>query len=460
MASRRRSPSATLRVTDGAGGLRNVHDHRFDEHAWTYRCEVPAGQAEDWMAHLGAVESDRGWSGSGLTQLEAAETSGSITVHLSAGAESPTLEIAWTKCRGGDLQVAARSGSVSPPSPSVLTEFFEEIAARIRNDTRERAYRRGWLEYDGLPWTGELWLTPDLRLGPPSRLPDTAIGRQIVLIDTEIDGIGHQGITARFERLVRELCLVLSPIVGVHLQDRRQLRWAWVPEIEGSRFTDCRLRSIGYVELTTSDAIPPIGAAAPLALTDVVRPGLHAWGISAGDHSVQVPSDIVELWATFSALEVPLAGQYLRACNAYSIARSMFPNQRTAYLAFLVVACEALKPVGKAFETANAYDVIATLLDVGTANRLKEMRLAPQKIRSDHVHRGELVASELGSILLRDPFGDPSIDETLTALARITRQCLIEWLRRGGLQALTWLPRPKAAASNRLVAGPKRGRSK
>jgi hypothetical protein len=41
------------------------------------------------------------------------------------------------------------------------------------------------------------------------------------------------------------------------------------------------------------------------------------------------------------------------------------------------------------------------------------MALSPQRVRSEHFHRGELIANELGMI---DPFQDPSFDAMLEEL--------------------------------------------
>jgi hypothetical protein len=133
----------------------------------------------------------------------------------------------------------------------------------------------------------------------------------------------------------------------------------------------------------------------------------------------------------------------LRAGNAYLIAKSMWPDQRTAYAAFLVVACEALKPTGKQYDWLNIYDVIASLLSPDEAKRFRELSVHPQKVRSRHLHRGELAAGELLPMLMHNHFMDPSFDEMLRELSAISRLCLIEWLRCGGSYRVAPLPRDK-----------------
>jgi hypothetical protein len=121
----------------------------------------------------------------------------------------------------------------------------------------------------------------------------------------------------------------------------------------------------------------------------------------------------------------------------------MWPDQRTAYAAFLVVACEALKPIGKRYDRMNVYDVVASLLSESDAHRLRQISLHPQKIRSDHLHRAQLSGGELLPLLIDDHFRDPSFDDMLRILVVATRTCLIEWLRREGQYQVIRLKRQK-----------------
>jgi len=149
-------------------------------------------------------------------------------------------------------------------------------------------------------------------------------------------------------------------------------------------------------------------------------------------HERWVPADIEELWRRFIALPTSKQDHFLRAGNAHLVAQSMRPDQQTAYAAFLVVACEALKPSGKRYDKLNLYDVVAGLLNSSEAEGLRKHTAHPQQVRSKHLHRGELVAGELVPILINDYFADPSFREMLWELSRVCRTCLIEWLRCGG----------------------------
>jgi hypothetical protein len=433
-----------MRIADGAGGLRELKAQGLDDGTWPVQRIIPAQDAAEWMAHWSAIAASRGWSAAGVEQLHAQHNAGSLTVHLGAGAEAPAIECSWEKLRDGDLQIRVRPAPTHPPAAGVFDNFLAQIDDHLQRRVRDREYRRGWLNYEGLPWTGELWLSDQLRLGRPSRFPPALTGPQVVVIDAMVEGIGQRGVIDAFTELLRDLTLVLSPLVGVAFRDRMQFQTEWVPETdEQFQYTDCRPRPVGYIELDHQAEFPGRGTTDPLPLIDVTRPGLEPLGVRLGqDQCVKVARDIPELWGRFRALPTNDRDQFRRACNVYGIAESMWPDQRTAYAAFLVVACETLKPRGRRARGANIYDVVATLLGRDVADTLKANRHPPQEVRSQHVHRGELVGSELAVRLSGDDFRDPSFDEMLWQLSSVTRRCLIEWLRRGGIQRLTWMPRP------------------
>jgi hypothetical protein len=428
----KKKSNAQIQVADGTGGMRPVADLRFEGGEWPIELVVPANDAESWIAHLDAEAEERGWYSSGLSQLEATENSGSLSVHTANGPSTATLDIVWERPRGKELRLRARpSGDPALPL-DVAHAFLISVSERVRARKTLRAHRRAFLTYDGLPWQGELWLDADHRLGPPSRYPDTLLGPQIVVVDAMIEGIGQQGVTATFQKRLRELQVFLGFVLGIKPEISKFER-AWVPEADAEgRFTDCKLRDVGYIELSPQEGFPKPDSALPIERRDVTRPGLGPYGITSDMNEQWVPADIEQLWNHFVRLPDSRQEQLLRAGNAYLIAKSMWPDQRTAYATFLVVACEALKPIGKRYDQLNAYDVIASLLNPNEAQRLRELSVHPQKVRSGHVHRGELAAGELLPMLVHDPFMDPSFDEMLRTLTAISRLCLIEWLRCGG----------------------------
>jgi hypothetical protein len=428
----RQPSSAQVFVSDGAGGMRPVEDLRFEEGEWPIDLEEPPDRASTWMAHLHAEIEARGWSASSFSQLYVAENSGTITVHTASGAGAPAIHIVYERLRDASLHVRARPTGDLPLPIGDAQAFLARVGDRLDAVVLDSGHRREFLAYEGLPWRGELWLGADLRLGPPSKFPEALIGRQVVVVDAMIDGIGQQGISANFQFRVRELMVFLGFSVGVRLMP---VRWHqdWVPEVRpDGHIDDCTLRSVGYAELAPLSGFPEEGIVEPVERRDVVRPGLGPLGVWPDMTERWVPSDIEQLWRNFVSLPAEKREQLKRAGNAYLIAGSMWPEQRTAYATFLVVACESLKPLGKRNNRQNIYDVVKELLGGTEADRIRRLPVPPQLVRHGLVHRGELRAGELGPMLMHDYFMDPSFDETLQELATITRTCLVEWLRRSG----------------------------
>jgi len=435
--------TAQIRVADGAGGMRPVADLRFETGEWPTELVVPARDAETWMAHVAAEAEERGWSSNGLSQIDTAENSGTLSVHAANGADPPTLHIVWEKPRDASLHVRARPGGSPMLSPDLAREFIDAVNERVRKRLTARAHRWDLLTYHGLPWRGELWLGDDLRLGPPSRFPDALIGPQVVVVDAMVEGIGHQGITANFQTRLRELRIFLGAVLGIYATPVRP-ELGWVAQFdEQHRPIACTLQSVGYWEVGPLRTFPVKGSSPAVPREAAVRPGVGRIGIWPDTREQWVPADIEELWRAFTALPPAKREQFLRAGNAYLIARSMWPEQRTAYAAFLVVACEALKPAGKRYDWMNVYDVVTSLVSPGEAQQLRGLSFHPQRVRSKHVHRGELAADELLPMLIHNYFKDPSFDEMLDKLSRISRVCLIEWLRCGGQYKIALTSRAK-----------------
>ncbi len=447
--------SAQIHAADGAGGMRQIADFRFETDEWPIALVVPAKDAETWMAHLSAEVEERGWNSSSLSQLDAAENSGTLSVHAANGPSPATLHIVWERPRGKELRLRARP-SDDPVLPlDVAHDFINAVGARVRTGKVLCAHQHALLTYDCLPWRGELWLDDNHRLGPPSKYPDSLLGPQILVVDAMIEGIGRWGVAANFQKRLHELRIFLGFVLGLRLEVSKFERgWVYDADAKG-RFTDCKLRNIGYVELSPKAGFPKRGCAPPVERRDVTRPGLGPYGITSDMHEEWVPGDIEELWQSFMALLPAKRDHLLRAGNAYMIAQLMWPDQRTAFAAFLVVACEALKPTGNTGNRLNVYDVVASLVSPNEAHGLRQLTFQPQQVRSKHLHRGELVAGELLPMLFDDHFRDPSFDEMLRIFSRISRVCLIEWLRLGGKYKVIRLPRekhrPKASITSRAV---------
>jgi hypothetical protein len=266
--------------------------------------------------------------------------------------------------------------------------------------------------------------------------------QKIVVVDAMIEGIGSQGVQTQFQRRSHELCVFLSVVLGLRVGPSKQ-EYGWVTQFDSQgQFSGSEIRFLGYYEESTTPGFPTPGAALPIERRDVNRPGLGPFGIWPDMQEQWVPADIEALWNSYLVrLPDPKREQFLQAGNAYLNARTMLPDQRTAYAAFLVVAIEALKPRGKRYDQLNVYDVVASLVGVGDAQNLRELYLHPQKIRSEHFHRGKLSADELLPMFVYNYFADPSFEMMLRGLANICRLCLIEWLRCEGNYRVIRLPR-------------------
>lgn len=446
-----RASGAEFRVTDGIGGQREVVDHRFDNRPWSFDFVVSAADANDWMRHLAAEVEERGWGWSGLSELDPSMNNGSLTLSSSLGEAPASIEIAWQRVRGKALHVRARTGGEPQLESAMAENVFAAVRERAHNGTTLRRHQRAILSYRGLPWRGELWLDSSTRLGPPTRFPESLLGPQNILVDMIVEGIGHQGVSENFQCRLQELRLFLVILLGIEPRPAGS-EFVWVTNLDRtSGQTTTAIASLGYSESNWSPTFPEPGLARPIERRSFSRPGLGPYGIAADMTERWIPADAEELWRQLNDLPPSRKKQLLQAANAYMVAQSLWPDQRTAYAAFVVVACEALKPVGRKYDDLNVYDVIASLFSEEEALALrKEYTPHPQRVRSRHVHRGQVEAGELGPLLLSDFFGDPSFDEMLRRLTSTVRVCLIEWLRRKGEYAVQRIrPQPPSRNSPR-----------
>ena len=428
--------------------MRAVEDHRFGDSTWAMDFVVAPVAANDWMSHLAAEMEARNWTWTGISQLDSTANSGSMTLISAPGPSAPSIEVVWKKNRGKDLRVWARTGGEPALDLAIARELFSAVDKRVQNRTMLRAHQRALLAYTGLPWRGELWLDADTRLGPPSKFPNSLLGPQNIVVDLMVEGIGHQGLAARRQRRLEEIRVFLGILLGINPTPVRS-EYGWVTSVDpASGEVTSAMAVLGYSESDLQPAFPQRGLAKPIQEVHVVRPGLGPHGITPDVHERWVPSDTEHLWQQFIGLPPARKEQLLHAGNAYSIAQSLWPSQRTAYAAFVVVACEALKPPGRRFEDLNMYDVVASLFSLQEATALRhQYKLHPQKVRSDHVHRGRLEAGELLPLLLTDFFADPAFDEMLRRLTMAVRTCMIEWLRGSGQYKV--IPFPRARSSSR-----------
>jgi hypothetical protein len=185
----RAKSKAIIMTPDGVGGMAQVQDRRFENGDWPIHFDVPKDQADTWLQYLLAECRRRGWSSGGITQLEARENSGSLTINT-GGPEQPQLAVVWERKRDRQIKVCARSAGTSEFPLDQANEFFREINERSGMRATEQFHRFWHLCYDGLPWRGELWLDDTLSLGPPSQQDESApFGPRIILVNELINGI-------------------------------------------------------------------------------------------------------------------------------------------------------------------------------------------------------------------------------------------------------------------------------
>lgn len=442
-------PAAQIRVSDGAGGVIPVQDHRADAGQWPVQLRVASEDAKEWMNQLNAECELRGYASNGISQIETGENSGTMQIRLANGATVPTFDLVWERVRDQRLIVKSRPSGTPAPSDGELRAFVDAITTAQRFKRRQRKHRRAYLVTDGHPWSGDLWLTPELCLGPPSQPAPYGNDPQIIVIDAMIDGISSANVNDAFQRLVRELLIFLDVVVGIHAKEQRDER-VWTYETEDGIYTSFDLRRSAYYELALHPQMPIAGVRPAMPTYNVARPGIERVFDLVLLQARSVPQDSASLWQQLQSLPSGLRRQFLEAGNAYRNAQSFWPEQRTAYASFLVVSCEALKPQGRKSDAANMYDVITSLRSKTSAEELRALSLHPQDVRSKHFHRGLVFDEELAPQFGTSHFEDPTFDKLLNALHMNARICLVEWLLLGGQYKLRWSPRPKLGFLKRL----------
>jgi hypothetical protein len=413
------------------------------------RLRIPSRHAQEWMGQLEAECELRGYASTGLAQLGADETSGTTQVRLANGATVPTFDLVWERLRERLLVVRARPDGVPVPNIAALRGFLAAVTRAVRSHRRLRQHRRAYLVIRGRSWSGDLWLSSELCLGPPSKPASFQSDPQVIVVDAMVEGIGSRGVTDEFQRLVRELLIFLDVVLGTHAVEQRDER-VWTYEVENGRYINFELRPSAYYEPELRPQMPMAGTRPAMPTHNVARPGIEGALDLAQMQARSAPQDAPSLWQQMQSLPEALRRQFLEAGNAYRNAQSFWPEQRTAYASFLVVSCEALKPARRKFDAANIYDVINSLRDQSAAEGFRKVALHPQAIRSNHFHRGRVIAEELTPRFGTRYFEDPTFDELLRALHENCRICLIEWLRRGGNYTMRWLSRARPTCRIRL----------
>jgi hypothetical protein len=417
----------------------------IDEHIWQSLPVLTTICSEDSELWLGALEhlcSDKGFGINQITQNMADGNEGII--EITPPGQIVKLELVWRKPRNKALviRLSFTSGIDFPEiGPDVLVKaVHQKMGARQHT----KIHRQGQLEYYGKKWAGEFWLDDAMRLGPPSMQFEEAIGEleevyiggpRVILLDALVDSFGQIDWTNEFDHQRDKLALFLTVLLGRYVGAPRQKQvWCKVPNEVRSE-----IAWTGYVETNASNEMPLARINAPVVQYSVVRPDLTP---ISSDYppgaEIAVPSDTLELWKSFKSLRTTDALQFAQAAAKFQESLYVWDFRRTLSFSLNVVACEALKPTGRAHENKNHEYTVRSLLGKDVSKKLSGLfsnagllrGKTAQRIRNEHIHRGKWFGSEFQLRLAAQDFGDPTFDVAERYLRQVTQAALIEWLRR------------------------------
>jgi hypothetical protein len=439
----KRKSRAVVMVADEAGGMVKVEDRRFKAADWPVCFDVPKGQADRWFHYFDAECGSRGWSSSEMGQLERHENSGSITI--TAGANGPQLAVVWERKHLGALRV--RAGPAEPPefTASELAALFERINEQCRAGITRRSYRRGHLYYNGLRWSGELWLEDTVRLGPPTiqHEPDLSAPR-VVLVDLLVDSVGPKDANYTFGQKLEELSAFLSVVLDCHVHPPQNRRtWTYILTPEGKPL--CDVRWLGYIEPDVPAQMPDRDTHKPMPMHAVTRPDF-SFSVNSfvGAQELSLPVDIVDLWQAYRSLSLDKHRQFLQVAAKLQEAFAQAADRPSLSFALMVVACEALKPSDRQFRRHNMNHVVEALLGKTIAKRLKNDDFRAQYNRSIHLHLGEFLGSEFQAGSMVSRFHDPTFGQAHRELADVVQAAIIEWLRLRGAISMAALKKARS----------------
>jgi hypothetical protein len=415
---------AIFSVADGAGGMMEVKDRRFEKGDWPIRFDVTVEeeQADRWPRYLSAECHRRGWSTSGLGQIDRAENSGTITITANG---RPQLDIVWERKRDHPMKVRARLASRSHLSLAEAGLFFQDVNESCGSAVTEPLYVRGTLQYDGLAWRGELWLDDKTRLAPPSLQDETAvIGPRIVHVDAILECIGQPDVAYMRQQMHLEVSAFLSVVMrkAIRLADQGRV-WVWTADLNG-----CEVRNLGYLEPANPLSMPIPGTVKPVPLYALDNPPR---GIDGSTNEISLRNDVADLWKLYRSLGAEQRVQFLQAAAKWQEAVIHWQDRPSLSFSLMAVACEALKPPD-ADDRQNCYDVIEALLGRAAVERIRQNLFPAQHVRSTHLHTGEFHGSELVMMAFLSSYQDPTFREAHSEMFLVAPKAIIEWLRRQG----------------------------
>ena len=416
---------AIFSVADGAGGMTEMTDRRFEKGDWPIKFEVRTEQeqADRWPRYLSAACHQRGWGSSTLGQIERAENSGTITITANG---RPQLEIVWERKRDRPMKVRARLALQSSLSLPEAGLFLEEVNESCGSAVTEPIYVRGTLQYDGLAWRGELWLDDKTRLAPPSLQDETAIicPTRLVHVDAILGCIGQPDVPYARQQMLSEISAFLSVVMqkAIRLPDRGRV-WVWTACQTGSE-----VRNLGYLETANPLTMPSPGTANPVPLFALDNP---PQGIDGSTNEISIRGDIADLWKLYRGLGAAQRTQFLQVAAKWQEALIHWQDRPSLSFSLMAVACEALKPPD-ADDRQNYYDVIEALLGRSAVDRIRQNPFPAHRVRGTHLHTGEFHGSELVMMVFLASYQDPSFREAHREMSRVTPKAIIEWLKRQG----------------------------
>jgi hypothetical protein len=427
---------ATIQVPDGTGGMKQLLDRRFEKGAWIDTREVAAPQADTWLQYLSIECERRGLQCAGISQIDTRENSGSYTIRPAGPDPQPELILVWELKRQGSLIVRSRLAGTPLFDETLAKSLLERTTADCKAGVTQRVFCAGYIEYDGLAWQGEHWFEGGIRLGPPPReYNDALTGPRAILVEAEVEGLDIIDARATFRVQLRELAAFMGVALRKGFRVPTSLsRMTWVWTTDAAMQIECDVRHIGYEMPRPRNALPNVGIERGVPTFHVIRPRLGPAGIGATDTEQQIPDDVDELWSRFSHLPSDKRQQFLRVASLWQLSNALLGEFETASMAYLVAACEALKP-SDSDQRLNAYDVIETLLGKELADKLRS-ESQPQKIRHAHFHAGEILGQEFGKFLMMDSFRDPGFRQAFDEMWLVTAACIVEWLRRDGVMSM------------------------
>lgn len=448
-----RKRSSAKAYAAGPNGPVEVQDLRFDPGAWPISFEIAAEHADKWTTRFEAECQLRHWAWSGQTQIDAEENSGTIVVEIGAPTQARQLEIVWARPRDGPLAVQARTSSGPASHLEDVERFFATIRTNLETPPTSRVHRRGFLYYEGMAWRGELWLDDHLRLGPPRQQYEDAIfGPRVIVVDAMVPAYSPLDAGGAFRVLLSELASFLSVVLETLVRSGAGGH-VWVTEVDAG-ITRCRAVPLGYWEGREAGASPEMptrDAVRGVPMRAVNRPDGTLRVVDSEQREQWAPADTACLWAAFSALPGAARNQFTAIARTWQLVlTSHAESHRTAGAALLVVACEAMKPIGqpatKKRQRVSFGDVLGALLGTDGSRLFDGFRHHPQGVRDSHLHNARLFGGELERFAALATSLDPSFDQMVRLLATAVPAAAIEWLKCSGKYALPIRKHSKSAA--------------